>query len=423
MRLRILSSLAALLALMFAAMFASSATSAATADGVYVIVDASQPDQFPAVTAALQVPGVDGLLIHLRWGQISDGFMHYNWTSLDNAIALATAANKRYELGIVTGSAMPQWVTAPAPKGLGAAHATFNVDATVGGGCTTFVMAPPYDPGYQAAFRDLLIKLAAHLRGMKTYASLAMLKLDGITTTTDELRLPALNIPASECANANSIKTWLSLGYTPGKVRSAWDSMLHTFLVQFPNKSFNIGFIGVNAFPGIMNNGTVAPTDAARAALSAQFAANLIGDAGRLMPGRVALGFDSLTLTVPQDDASYPSSLTEYFTDASNAGARLGWQTNELCGQYSTTGTGGCSGANCTINTCSGVACSGSSKANAVPCTNSAQFQALLLAGLLPNNPAAPLPESQGVYLEIFPQNANAWPAAVRKAHQNLAPW
>jgi hypothetical protein len=34
--------------------------------GIYAILEASVPDQYPVATQALQTPGVDGLLIHLR---------------------------------------------------------------------------------------------------------------------------------------------------------------------------------------------------------------------------------------------------------------------------------------------------------------------------------------------------------------------
>jgi hypothetical protein len=382
---------------------AAPAAAAPAVGGVYVIVNAHQPAQFSDVTKAAARPGVDGLLIHVRWDKLSDGYMHYKWAPLDTAIAIATQKNKRFEIGLQTEGALPGWITAPVPAGVGAAHATFEVNATVGSGCQTLVIVPPYDAAYLTAFRDLLSKLSAHLHDTGAYAALSMLKLSGITTTTDELRLPAVDTCASAASDV-TLQTWQSLGYTPGQVRSAWDSMMHAYLGQFPDKSFNIGFIGINAFPGIRSNGTIAPTAAERASLSANFAATLISDSGSLMPGRLAVGFDSLTLNIPADDTSYASSKTAFMEDAANAGARLGWQTNELLGAWPG----------------QGAACGGSSKANAQPCTNPAEFRAMLFAGIYPNGKGHATPGTTAMYLELFPQNVNTYPGEVRNADESL---
>jgi hypothetical protein len=376
--------------------------SAAKPGGVYAIVDAAAPAQDAVTAAALSTPGVDGLLIHLRWNAISTKRMQYDWRALDRAIGLATAANKRFEIGIVTGAALPSWVTAPAPAGLGATPATFKIDAA--GVCTTYTTAAPWDHAYLTAFRDLLHQLARHLRSTGTYGKLSMLKLDGITTTTDELRLPAL----AECGG-DAVQTWQALGYTPDKVEGAWKAMLRSFLHHFREKAFNIGFIGINAFPGIDADGSIAPPSDAKA-LSARFAAQLIADAGAVMPGRLALGFDSLTLNVPPSDQSYGQSIAEYFSDIAAAGARPGWQVNELLGNYPK----------------GGAACGGNSAANAVPCKSPRQFRAMLLRGIYPNGAANTPPSQQGVYLEVFPQNVCVTLTTctdLSKVHRHLAPW
>lgn len=381
-------------------LFAAPAMATPPAGGVYVIVNAHDPSEFNIVRTAIRKPGVDGLLVHLRWDKISDGFMHYKWTALDNAVAIATAQNKRFEIGILTDGALPSWVTDPSQGN--AAHASFENNATVGKGCQTLVIAAPYDENYLDAFRDLLAKLAAHLRSTGAYASLSMIKLSGMTTTTDEMRLPAVDTCVKP-AQDQTLAIWQSLGYTPGKVRSAWDSMLHAYLNNFPDKSFNIGFIGINAFPGIRSNGTIAPKDE-RGGLSDKLAANLIADAGRMMPARIALGFDSLILTPDPNTTSYQTSIAAFYADAGGAGARLGWQTNELLGAP----PGG--GAACTVNE------------NGTPqkCDQQ-QFHDMLFLGVYPDGKAHTTPDRQGMYLELFPQNVNSWPGDVKAADANLA--
>ena len=175
---------------MFAAIacanFAASAT-AAPAGGVFAIINATSPQaekrQEALVSPAFQTPGVNGLLIHLHWNQIIPARGQFDWTALDRAALLATAANKRFEIGIVTNGAMPDWVTAPPPDGAGALHGRFRYNAAMANGCNSLVMASPYDAAYLAAFRDTLRALSAHLRSTGAYASLSMLKLVGITTS------------------------------------------------------------------------------------------------------------------------------------------------------------------------------------------------------------------------------------------------
>lgn len=375
---------------------------AAPPGGIYAIVDASAPAQDGVTAQALQNPGVAGLLIHLRWNDISTAKEQYDWRSLDRVVKLATDAHKNFQIGMVTGAALPGWITDPPPAGLGARHGTFHYNAVSGGGCANFIMAAPWDVAYLAAFRNFLRQLAQHLRETHSYAALSMLKLDGIGTTTDELRLPALD----ECGG-KTIATWQRLHYTPAKVENAWATMLQDYLDLYPDKSFDIGFIGINAFPGIKADGSAAASSTAAKALSAQLAATLIADAGRAMPGRLGLGFDSLTLTLPATDKSYGQSKRAYFAAAAAAGARLGWQTNELLGNYPK----------------DGAACGLGSDGKGIACTGSPQFLQMLLAGIYPEGEAATPAGEQGAYLELFPQNIVAFPAAVRTASRHLAAW
>jgi hypothetical protein len=385
-----------------------------TPGGTYAIVDTSEltypsqkkPPPHPQngiVTQALMTPGVDGLLIHLRWSQISSSRETYVWDPLDAAIGLASHYSKRFEIGIVIGGATPAWVTAPAPTGMGAIHGKFQINASSAGTCPTFTMAAPYDPNFLAAFDDLLHQLSMHLRANRNYAHLGLIKLFGMTTTTDELRLPAVD----HCAGGSDpVKIWMKLKYKPSKVEAAWNTMLQSYLKYFPDKAFSIGFIGVNAFPAINEKGKAIPAQLAKAR-SAQFVARLIADAGKAMPGHLAVGFDSLSLDVPTSVASYYSSRSEMFHDAQAAGARIGWQTNELLGEYPG----------------DGAACKGTTVQDAMPCENSAQFRAMLFQGIYPYGKTNTPPALQGVYMEMFPQNITAWPIAVGDARRNLALW
>jgi hypothetical protein len=205
----------------------------------------------------------------------------------------------------------------------------------------------------------------------------------------------------------NPVAVWRKLGYTPAKVEGAWKKMLAAYLKYFPAKSFSIGFIGINAFPGIDGTGGAVSSPQAAKALSARLVARLIDDAGAAMPSRVAVGFDSLSLDVPGSVKSYYQTRSELFRDVSAANAKVGWQTNELLGEYKK----------------GGAACKGTTLKDATPCENSAQFRQMLFQGIYPQGKANTPAALQGVYMEAFPQNITAWPAAVRDAHNNLAIW
>lgn len=409
MRIRI-----ALCALAVFASLASAARAATPAGGVYTIVDAQTlvpppkeknppPSQGPVSTRALMMKGVDGLLIHLRWAAISPFAKQYNWIALDAAVQLAIDQNKRFEIGIVTGAQQPAWIWAPKPSGLGAAHGTFQVDASSAGTCPTFTMAAPYDPIYLMAFDDLLRQLSAHLRATGAYKHLGLIKLFGMTTTTDELRLPAID----RCkGGSNPVAVWQQLQYRPWKVENAWKFMLRSYVKYFPDKSFSIGFIGINAFPGIDAKGNALPPAKAEAR-SAAFVSRLIADASAAAPGRLAVGFDSLSLDVPASVKSYYASRAQLFRNVTAANARVGWQTNELLGEYPKPG----------------AACKGTTLQDATPCETSAQFRQMLFQGIYPQGKANTPPALQGVYMEAFPQNLVQWPNAVLDAHNNLALW
>lgn len=362
------------------------------AGGVYAIIDAASPAQYDLAEEVLKRPDVDGLLIHLRWVDVNPAHKTYKWEALNATIRLVMRANKRFEIGIVTGSAAPQWVIN------GSAHAAFSYDAAMGKGCSELTLAAPYDPFYLQSFHELLRALGRDLRDHGTYDHLAMIKLSGITTTTDELRLPAV----TPCKGGEApVTTWLRLGYLPQKVHHAWREMLRMYLEEFPQVSFNLGFIGINAFPAIRKDKTTAPPDQADG-VSVRFTEELIGEAAAAMPGRLALGFDLLTLHGM--NKSYGTYLLAFYHAAREAGGLpLGWQTNELLDNYPK----------------GGAACSGSTPSDRTPCASSQEFEAMLFAGLGMNLP----PGMAAVYLELFPQNIVLYPSATAPARRGLTPW
>jgi hypothetical protein len=399
----------------------------APAGGIYVIVDAANTAQYDLAAETLKQPDVDGLLIHLHWSDVNKAEGSFDWKALNATVALAMAAHKRFELGIVTGKQTPDWVLDKTEK-LDKLTGTFSYNAAMSNKPTSacenkFAMAAPWAAAYRTAFRALLHGLQKDLHETGAYDSLGMIKLFGITTTTNELRLPVVPAPACKDPTLDPLNVWWGLHYRPSKVDAAWLDMLAAYRMEFPDKAFNIGFIGKNAFPGIPEHGKPPTDKATREEMSAKFTQHLIDEAAAAFPGKLALGFDSLTGGTPV--ASYTAYLEAFTAAARQADIPGGWQTNELLGNYPY------GGASCTGN--APVKTDDAAEPvlpveppaapeKTLPCMSSADFRDMLLAVI---NPPVHPPEGllPAVYFEVFPQNVVMYPSALTSVHAMLAPW
>lgn len=352
--------------------------------------------------AAARHPGVDGILIDLTWSDIASAYRKYDWTLLDYMARLAVAAGKTFEIAIITGSSTPGWVFSPPPDGYGAQSATFDyIQSTKPGAvCAPQRLPLPWDAGYQTALRDLLHRLARHLQQEGYYSSLTMLRITGINTLTDELRLPGQTpqntgnyTPANQCT-VNNLALWRSLGYWPGLVGAGWRQLLGLYRRAFPDKMFNVALITAGGFPAFTAAGAPVTDPPQRvAALADRMTTRLAVEAGRRLPGLVAIQSNGLVGNAPPDPAT--------LDDARMAGAALGWQTNEwnlIAG---------------------GAACAGT-RAKPVDCTASS-FAAMLTRGIYPYGTAGRQPV-RARYLELFAPNIIAFPRIVLHAHDLLLP-
>src|SRR5438874_2229597 len=239
----------------------SAATPLPDIRGIYVIgqkfdlENSPMPGQQTWLQQAIASPAVDGILIDLDWTDVASptATKTYSWTLLDSMAQLAIAQGKKFEIAIITGGTTPSWVFTPQPQGLGAAFSNFEyVQADKPGAtCINEQLALPWDSNYIAALADLLQQLSAHLKAQGWYSSMTMLRLTGINTLTDELRLPAQPPSAMAqfpCLNGN-LQAWISAGYTQGKLATGWQQMLTASLRAFPDKFFNVALITDNGFP------------------------------------------------------------------------------------------------------------------------------------------------------------------------------
>ena len=225
----------------------SAATTLPDIRGIYIVAQKGWLDD-GQLAQAIAVPGVDGILVYVLWSVLTSAKAPpktYNWTVLDQMVQLAVSNGKKFEVGIVTGRDTPAWVFDAPPQGLGAAGQTFGYVqlGKPGAGCLRVQLALPWDNNYIAAYADLLQQLSTHLKAQSWYNSMTMLRLTGINTYTEELRLPAeppgTGAAAQSCLSGN-LQAWEQVGYTQGLVATGWRQMLTASQRAFPDKTFTL---------------------------------------------------------------------------------------------------------------------------------------------------------------------------------------
>ncbi|HXH37567.1 MAG TPA: beta-galactosidase [Thermoanaerobaculia bacterium] len=360
--------------------------------GIYVYSsDVSQISKGYAnmVTSSLGVLGVDGIVLVIGWGALEPSMGQYQWSTLDQWMNQAVTSGKKVNLTITAGIETPSWLFQPAPAGAGAVPLNFTISPHSGatGVCDSETVAPPWDPAFLARWDSLLAAVAAHLKAAGTYSDVTLLRITGINRTTDELRLPAETPQSTGLACvSDAVSIWRQAGYRPSLLLQAWDQITGSFKKSFPDKTFGVAIIPQNAFPPIAEDGSIikgTPPDANQPLLSL---------AGNKLPGRLVVQFNFL---MPGEQAS-----SAVIQAAQTLGTMAAFQTNNYFG-----------------STGQGAACS-EPVTNPTPCTV-ATYLALLQTGIYPLGQSSAL---RAEYIEVFPANANAFPADILQAHYDLDP-
>jgi uncharacterized protein (TIGR03437 family) len=176
----------------------------------------------------------------------------------------------------------------------------------------------------------------------------------------------------------------MQAGYRPSLLLQGWNAVVTSFNKYFPDKSFSVSIITNNAFPGINQNGTL---------ISGPIGDEnepLLQSASQMLPGRLVVQVDFL---MPGEQASVLVTNAEQ-----NYGTLAAYQTNEYLGG-------------------SGAACS-EPVTNPTPCT-AATFTQLLDTGIYPLGQSSAV---RSQYIEVFHDNAAAFPADILQAHFELLP-
>ena len=352
--------------------------------GIYVyreqLTDDAQFEQ------ALAVRGVDGMALVLDWATIEPSRGAFATATIDSQIAAALRHSLPVELVIRAGASTPSWV-APAAQ-LKLAYAQ-HAGAT--GRCELVDMPPPWNANYQHAFAAILKRTADYIRSKGV--AISVVKLTGINATSEEVRLPAE--PAQTTANCqgggvNDDAAWQRAKYTPAMLAQATREIARIFDTAVPSTPVTAAIIPDGGFPAVDAAGQVV-SGKQKQTLNESTVKEVVAAAAGALGRRFVLQHDYLMYNQPADAT---------VVGLANANKLpLAWQTNLWRG-------GDGQGAGC-----------GGSAGHGAPCTD-AQYLALLEEGVSPAG--AHGASAHGLYIEVFPYDVIAHPAAILKAHNEL---
>jgi hypothetical protein len=345
---------------------------------------------------ALAVPGVTGMGVPLTWAEISPTIKTYDFTTMDRQLAVARSHHLAVELSVMAGKGNPEWLFEKPPLGLGLQRLDFAVNYHGGSEpCQKVSMPPPWDPGYQVAFADMLAHLSRHLRETGYDRDVAVIKLTGIQTLTEELGLPGAT-PAesrSSCVT-DSPRVWAAAGYRPSVVARAMGGIASSYQRYFPNTLITLPIIVEFAFPPIGEDGHPVPRQKALG-INDHLLEVLVAVAARALPGHLVVQDCFLIDDEPADQRTVGLA-------RSNT-TPIAWQTNIWFGKNG-----------------KGAACAGSGGGflqkmqNAIPCTESSYLR-MLHNGMYPQGGSGP--NKNSLFIEVFPSDVLDFPRAITAAH------
>lgn len=383
---------------------------ASTYRGIYVITPPLQNSTAPKLPNSFFTnPNIDGIDLQVLWGVVAPLPGSYNWLTIDSEIKAAVANNKKIDLTVIanrliTSASTAKYTTYSSPtwlfnEGVPALHFIAGPHAGLKE-CDEEVIAPPWNPTYQAAFTAFIAALANHLQTIPgAYDAVSLVKITGVSEITGETRLPSQTAPVAghKCqAITNAVTTWKNAGYTPAKVIATWKNFAAAFNNAFPGKILADEMIAKNAFPPVDDSGDIVKITSATYVDVAQ---EIIADGIAMFPHRFAVQWDGLSSV--QKTYAFNAVLK-----AAQEGAIPGWQTNNylpagtqavpavINGATLDHGTG-CGGLVAEARGCDGVS-----------------YEAILNAGLA----------AGGQYLEVWPANASGFPAAIAETHAKMFP-
>lgn len=342
---------------------------------------------------ALAVKGVEGAAVVMKWVEIEPQRGRYDFGEFDRRVELIRSHGLAIELVILAGGGSPEWIYLPTAADKGARRLDFVFSHHSGKGrCINVTLAPPWNASYQAALADMLEHVADHLRKTGALKYVAVVKLTGVNTDTDETRLPAetSQTTGNPCVS-DAISAWQSVGYRPSLVVQAMRSIATSWAHAFPDTWKVFALIPQGSFPPIGEDGKVKKGRQARLLVH-----HVLGDvaaaAESVNRGRFIIQMDWLMADKPVRPRVM--ELARQFA------VPVAWQTNFYLGREG-----------------KGAACGGEF-GNAVRCDD-ASFLRLLQSGTQPEGGSGP--NARGMFIEVFPPDVIEFTSAIARAHDEMA--
>ncbi len=238
----------------------------------------------------------------------------------------------------------------------------------------------------------MLDHLAAHLRATGALKDVTVVKLTGVNTDTDEVRLPAETPQGTgnPCVT-DAIVAWQSVGYRPSLVASAMRGVAGSWERAFPDAWKVFPLIPRQSFPPVSENGRPTTGRSANVLVHHELG-NIISAAESVSHGHFIIQMDWLIAGKP-----VRPRVMEF---ARRFSTPVAWQTNFYLGREG-----------------KGAACGGQF-GNAVRCDN-ASFLRLLQSGIHPDGGSGP--NARGAFIEVFPPDVIEFSQAVAQAHDEMA--
>jgi acetyl esterase/lipase len=199
----------------------------------------SEPTPAPAPTSLLQPRGifvcrgpnatpdrdvnhpfVDGWLVRPGWEKVEPRDGEFDWSFIENEIALAKRLGKKVTLSVLGGPQTPAWVYEAGAKAF---------DYTMPAGRRGPARIPLlWDEVYLKKWTALVQALGQRFNGEPT---VVLVHITGATGNGLEMQLPFM---------PQDREQWRKAGYAPEKAATAWKRIVDAFAAAFPDKPLDI---------------------------------------------------------------------------------------------------------------------------------------------------------------------------------------
>lgn len=175
----------------------------------------------------VQQPSVDGILFYTSLQKVCPFEGQFDWTAIDDVVAVCRASGKPLKLSINGGRWVPDWIYAKGARKFQWTLSTQWVDA----GQSQASAPEPWDPVY--------------LDAMKTTAQAAGKRYDNDPTLVEvQITGPSLS-NGLEMDLPVTPDEALKIGFTPEKFITAWKSMINVYAAAFPSKKLSLAMHNV----------------------------------------------------------------------------------------------------------------------------------------------------------------------------------